>query len=197
MLTKYSTEEFILKNRMLGVVMGGYVRDSILGLPWKDIDVFKWVDMFTFAEIKNSGTHRVLTSNRNTTGRYTFTVTNSDSYYNLPGEFLVAECESLPGLQLIICQSPAPSATHVPPSSELAKQKAWDFPCSLSKAWFNLNVEPEDREIKTLPAFDESVAYREVWLSPSCPAEYEKRMRIKFVGWDISRGDCNYSRSRG
>jgi hypothetical protein len=191
MLTKYSTEELILKNKMLGVVMGGYVRDSILGLPWKDIDVFKWVDMFTFARIKESGTHRVHTSNRNTMERYTFTVTNSDSYYNLPGEFLVAECESLPGLQLIICQSPVPSPMHVPPSSELAKQKAWDFPCSLSKAWFNLNVEPEYREIKTTPPFDKSVANREVWLTPSCPAEYEKRMRSKFADWTILRGNCN------
>ena len=187
MKTKHSTEEFVLSHILNAAIMGGYVRDAILGLEWKDIDVFRWVDERTFIRVELEGTYRFWAKNADTGDMVdlTFFLDASNDYYKMNGSFRLASCPDLPGLQLIICQHSAPSPIHVPLVKELAWQKALEFPCGLSQAWITLISEPSQRKVRTTQLFDECVDTRIVALRKDCPPAYKKRMRAKFPDWDV------------
>jgi len=158
------------------IVAGGAIRDSLLGVEVKDIDIFvPWGIKTGSKDLGNNGVNGLVSPflNRYTEQNYDLDYEETGfTVYNVQDTVLRSMGVTHP-VQIIF-------KNNVDEKFDIVK----DFPISLSRVYFD----PVENKIVRSKAYSKSVTTGIVLYNPSsCPEEYLERMRAKHPNFKFYR----------
>lgn len=201
MMTDITAEDFVLKYRPAwgpdkgwGCIAGGYLRDAVLDVPWKDVDLFIYrkdkdphqpMFLIVYEKDKTFGFWQSEYEPAIGWTKYLLCRTGEEAYDE--ERFVSFSVKEIPGLNVIF-RLDAPASPEVLVS---------EFPCTASMVW----IECGTTEVKMFTGFADSVRTKRFFYPHFGTEEYLHRMVDKFFhikvthsiaadkgSWDIYKG---------